>query len=293
MEWGVRRFCRPDFRIYDEGMTPVFEKSLVPRFFALIPCAGQGSRAVADLPVGEPGQLPPKQYQPIAGLPMVEHTLNAFAQVARINSCLVVVAPGDNFFSAQADAGYQVVPCGGASRAVSVLNGLEQLAVSGGEPDDWVLVHDAARCLITPALINGLIDICQSDPVGGLLAQPLPDTLKQAQDGRVLATLDRSDKWLAQTPQMFRLGALMQALKMALNLGDTVTDEASAMEAFGLSPRLVRGSAHNFKVTWPEDFLLAEALIKSRKKPPARKAAAAKKPAKAADPDKPPSNEPL
>ena len=274
-------------------MAAAFEKSLVPRFFALIPCAGQGSRAVLGPSAGEPAQILPKQYQPIAGLPMVQHTLNAFAQVARIQSCLVVVAPGDLFFSAQADAGYRVLPCGGGSRAASVLNGLEQLAGSGGEPDDWVLVHDAARCLITPALINSLIDICQSDPVGGLLAQPLPDTLKQGQDGRVLSTLDRSGKWLAQTPQMFRLGALTQALKMAQNLGDTVTDEASAMEAFGLSPRLVRGSAHNFKVTWPEDFVLAEALIKSRKKPAARKAAAAKKSAKAANPDQTLSHEPL
>ena len=156
-----------------------------------------------------------------------------------------------------------------------------------------MLVHDAARCLITPDLINSLIDSCQSDPVGGLLAQPLPDTLKQGQDGRVMATLDRSGKWLAQTPQMFRLGALTQALKMAQTLGDTMTDEASAMEAFGLSPRLVRGSAHNFKVTYPEDFVLAEALITSRKKPPARKAAAAaKKPAKAANPDQASSHEP-
>jgi 2-C-methyl-D-erythritol 4-phosphate cytidylyltransferase len=234
-----------------------------------------------------------KQYQPIAGLPMVQHTIHAVAQVARIEASLVVVAPGDPFLSAQADAGYQVVPCGGASRAASVLNGLEHLAGSGGEPDDWVLVHDAARCLITPDLINQLIDTCQSDPVGGLLAQPLPDTLKQGQEGRVLGTLDRSGKWLAQTPQMFRLGALTQALKMAQNLGDAVTDEASAMEALGLSPRLVRGSAHNFKVTFPEDFVLAEALIKSRKKPAARKAAAARKPAMAANADPAPPHEPV
>ena len=242
----------------------------------------------------EPGALLPKQYQSIAGQPMVQHTLQAFAAVVRIDSCLVVVAPGDLFFNGQTDAAYQIAPCGGSSRAASVLNGLERLAGDGALPDDWVLVHDAARCLITPDLINSLIDSCQSDPVGGLLAQPLPDTLKQGQDGRVLATLDRSGKWLAQTPQMFRLGALTQALKMAQTLGDTMTDEASAMEAFGLSPRLVRGSAHNFKVTYPEDFVLAEALITSRKKPPVRKAAAAaKKPAKAEAPDQATSHEPV
>jgi 2-C-methyl-D-erythritol 4-phosphate cytidylyltransferase len=259
-------------------MTAVFEKSLIPRFFALIPCAGQGSRAVAGSSAGESGQMLPKQYQPIAGLPMVQHTLNAFTQVARIQLSLVVVAPGDLFFNLLGDEGYQAMPCGGATRAVSVLNGLIQLAGRGAAPDDWVLVHDAARCLVTPDLINSLIDSCQSDPVGGLLAQPLSDTLKQGQDGRVLGTLDRTDKWLAQTPQMFRLGALIQALKMAQNLGDSVTDEASAMEVFGLSPRLVRGSAHNFKVTYPEDFVLAEALIKSRTsaKKRARKPAAQK-----------------
>lgn len=259
-------------------MTTNRAKSLIPRFFALIPCAGQGNRALGDNARQMAGAQLPKQYQPIAGLPMVQHTLAAFAAVPRINVCLVVVAPGDVFFGEEASSTYDVAPCGGASRAASVLNGLGQLASAGAEPDDWVLVHDAARCLITPALINELIDACHSDPVGGLLAQPLPDTLKQGQDDRVLSTVERADKWLAQTPQMFRLGALMQALKMAETLGETVTDEASAMEAAGLHPKLVRGSAHNFKVTYPEDFVLAEALIKSRTKPRARKPAAAKAP---------------
>jgi 2-C-methyl-D-erythritol 4-phosphate cytidylyltransferase len=253
-------------------------KSLVPRFFALIPCAGQGTRAMAEGAVQGAGGPLPKQYQPIAGMPMVQHTLQAFAQVPRIASCLVVIAPDDNFFSREPAAGYEVAPCGGASRAASVLNGLDQLASAGAEPDDWVLVHDAARCLITAPLIEQLIDACRCDPVGGLLAQPVPDTLKQGQDGRVSATVARADKWLAQTPQMFRLGALTQALKMAVTLGEAVTDEASAMEAAGLAPQLVRGSAQNFKVTYPEDFVLAEALIKSRTppKPRARKAASPK-----------------
>ncbi|MFN3571208.1 MAG: 2-C-methyl-D-erythritol 4-phosphate cytidylyltransferase [Polaromonas sp.] len=253
-------------------MTPPAPKSLIPRFFALIPCAGQGTRAMAD---GAKNGSLPKQYQPIAGVPMAMHTLKAFAAVPRIASCLVVVAPGDAFLQALAPAGVEVAPCGGDSRAASVLAGLEQLAASGAEADDWVLVHDAARCLITGALIDQLIDACHSDPVGGLLAQPVPDTLKQGQDGRVVATVSREDKWQAQTPQMFRLGALTQALKMAVTLGEAVTDEASAMEAAGLAPQLVRGSAHNFKVTYPEDFVLAEALINSRTpaKPRVRKAA--------------------
>ncbi len=255
-------------------MTPPAPKSLIPRFFALIPCAGQGTRASGDTTT-HPGL--PKQYQPIAGVPMVLHTLKAFAEVPRITSSLVVVAPGDSFFDGQALAGVAVAPCGGDSRAASVLGGLEQLAASGAEADDWVLVHDAARCLVTPQLIDSLIDACHCDPVGGLLAQPVPDTLKQAQDGRVVATVPREQKWQAQTPQMFRLGALTQALKMAVTLEEAVTDEASAMEAAGLAPQLVRGSAHNFKVTWPEDFVLAEALIKSRTPaaPRVRKTAAA------------------
>lgn len=218
----------------------------------------------------------PKQYRLIAGVPMVQHTLKAFSEVARIESCLVVIAPDDGFFSGRRTPGYEVAACGGASRAASVLNGLNCLSDEGAEPDDWVLVHDAARCLITTDLINHLIDACHSDPVGGLLAQPVPDTLKHGRDGRVMASADRADQWLAQTPQMFRLGVLMQALKMTETLGETVTDEASAMEAAGLSPKLVRGNAHNFKVTYPEDFVLAEALIKSRNKPPSRKTSGAK-----------------
>ena len=267
-------------------MTLAAPKSLIPRFFSLIPCAGLGTRAVGDAQQA----LLPKQYQPIAGVPMVIHTLKAFAQVARIASCLVVVAPGDSFFEDQTPAGVEVAACGGDNRAASVLGGLEQLTASGAEADDWVLVHDAARCLITAALIDQLIDACHSDPVGGLLAQPVPDTLKQGQDGRVVATVSREEKWQAQTPQMFRLGALTQALKMAVALGEAVTDEASAMEAAGLAPKLVRGSAHNFKVTYPDDFVLAEALITQRTpvKPRIRKTAAIK-----TVPATPVTNEPL
>jgi 2-C-methyl-D-erythritol 4-phosphate cytidylyltransferase len=118
--------------------------------------------------------------------------------------------------------------------------------------------------LITPVQINQLIDACQHDEVGGLLAHKLPDTLKCELNGRVAATLDRSDKWLAQTPQMFRIGTLTQALDGAESGGRAVTDESSAIEALGLAPRLVPGSAQNFKVTYPEDFALAEAILLNR-----------------------------
>lgn len=217
----------------------------------MIPCAGTGARSGAD---------GPKQYQLLAGRPLVRYTLSAFAGVARVHQTLLVVAPDDAFFD-DADESIFIAPCGGPTRASSVFNGLTHLLTQGADADDWVLVHDAARCLITPAQINALIDACCCDPVGGLLAHKLPDTLKREVNGRVAATLDRSDKWLAQTPQMFRLGALRAAL---LQAGDHVTDEASAMEAVGLQPLLVPGSAQNLKVTYPEDFELAEAVLVAR-----------------------------
>lgn len=191
---------------------------------------------------------------------MVLHTLAAFFSVPRLAATLVVVSAGDRFFES-VDATFLVAACGGSTRAASVFNGLSALLEQGAEPTDWVLVHDAARCLITPQQINTLIDACADDPVGGLLALKLPDTLKSEVGGRVSATVDRHDKWLAQTPQMFRIGALQQALQAA---GDAVTDESSALEFVGQQPLLVEGSAQNFKVTYPQDFALAEAVLRSR-----------------------------
>ena len=223
------------------------------RFFALIPCAGHGIRA---------GTSGPKQYEPIAGKPMVMHTLAAFAAVKRIARTLVVVAQGDGFFSRNF-APVTAAACGGETRAISVANGLHELRKLGADSRDWVLVHDAARCLITPELIDSLIDACQEDDVGGLLAQKLTDTLKTDKGGRVEETLSRDDKWLAQTPQMFRIGRLLEALEQA---GDDVTDEAGAMEAIGERPLLVAGGSQNFKVTYPDDFALAEAVLKGRQR---------------------------
>ncbi|MDB5816424.1 MAG: 2-C-methyl-D-erythritol 4-phosphate cytidylyltransferase [Rhizobacter sp.] len=150
---------------------------------------------------------------------------------------------------------------GGATRAQTVANGLKVLVERGARPIDWVLVHDAARCLVRPEWIDALIDACLDDEVGGLLAMPLPDTLKSEHEGRVLATLDRKGKWAAQTPQMFRLGMLADALAAA---GASITDEASAIEAAGHAPKLVPGSLENFKITWPADFALAERLLRTR-----------------------------
>ena len=235
------------------------KESSAPRLWALIPCAGTGTRA---------GTALPKQYQRVAGQQMVMHTLAAFAATPGIDNIVVVVAPGDGFFDdlsatlAAFNATVRVAYCGGNTRAESVFNGLNYVLTLAGRPEDWVLVHDAARCLITPAQITSLIDACQGDEVGGLLAHRLADTLKSEVSARVAGTVDRSDKWLAQTPQMFRIGALQAALG---EVGMAVTDESSAMEVMGLKPKLVPGSAQNFKVTYPEDFALAEAVILSRR----------------------------
>ena len=236
--------------------------SVPGNFWALLPCAGVGARAVSA-PAASPGL--PKQYQPVAGQPMVLHTLAAFAGVARLRGTLVAVASGDRFLQAYASPSFFTVDCGGPTRADTVVGGLGALLERGAQANDWVLVHDAARCLVTSAQIDGLIDACAHDGVGGLLAHKLADTLKTAISGpggiRVASTVDRADKWLAQTPQMFRIGALRAALE---HVGSSATDEASAMEAMGLHPRLVPGSALNFKVTYPEDFLLAQAVLAQR-----------------------------
>lgn len=225
------------------------------RFWALVPCAGQGTRAATAVP---------KQYHPVAGRALVLHTLAAFAGVARLAHSLVLLASGDAWFARldpMAMPGCTGVECGAATRAGTVRNGLAALRQRGAHDDDWVLVHDAARCLVTPALVDRLIDACRDDAVGGLLAVPVSDTIKRAADGRVAQTVDRSIYWLAQTPQMFRLGMLAKALQDA---DASVTDEASAIEALGMQPRLVEGDRANFKVTVAQDFAMAEAILQAR-----------------------------
>ena len=227
----------------------------VCRFWGLIPCAGRGTRT---------GLESPKQYHPVAGRALVLHTLAAFAAVARLSHTLVLLAPADDAFQGldlSVTRACSAIPCGAQTRAGTVTNGLSALRARGARDRDWVLVHDAARCLITPALIDRLIDACVGDAVGGLLAVPVSDTVKLARGERVAHTVDRSVYWLAQTPQMFRLGDLARALAAA---GNAVTDESSAIEAIGLSPRLVEGERANFKVTVAQDFTMAEALLQAR-----------------------------
>jgi 2-C-methyl-D-erythritol 4-phosphate cytidylyltransferase len=231
-------------------------KAPAPRYFALVPCAGAGVRA---------GAAGPKQYVRIAGRPMVGHTLDALMRVERLHATLVVLAPDDELFDRvlpdAAGVRLWIGRRGGASRAATVAGGLEELRIRGALEHDWVLVHDAARCLVRPEWVDRLIDACIDDEVGGLLALPLADTLKVARQGRVEATLSRAGKWGAQTPQMFRIGTLQRALAQ---VGESVTDDSNAVEAIGLAPRLVEGDSSNIKVTWPADFAIAEALIAAR-----------------------------
>lgn len=232
------------------------------RLFAVIPCAGVGQRA---------GSAIPKQYQSVAGKSLLQHALGGFDACPEFAQTLVALAPDDPYFDPRrfANLRFAVRRCGGASRHETVLNALHTLPEFGARDNDWVLVHDAARPGITPELIRRLVLAVRDDPVGGLLALPVADTVKRgapASDGkgtRVAGTEPREGLWLAQTPQMFRIGLLREVLREALHSGMPVTDEASAIEARGLQPVLVRGSLRNFKVTYPDDFALAEALLRS------------------------------
>jgi len=219
-------------------------------FYALVPAAGCGIRMGCELP---------KQYLPLAGQPVIFHALNTLCGNAQIRTVFVVLSPEDKLFNSYdwSRFGVKLQPlfCGGATRAESVLNGLLAAEL---QAQDWVLVHDAVRPCLTQAHLDKLIGEAGDDSVGGLLAVPLADTLKRADaEGRVLRTEDREQLWQAQTPQMFRAGLLARALQQC----PQVTDEASAVEALGLQPKLVLSDATNFKVTYPQDLLLAELLL--------------------------------
>ncbi len=219
----------------------------------------------------------PKQYLTVGGRPLISHSIDVFASSPRIDGLVVVVAPSDLRIEelveqANPDSRVTVVREGGATRADSVFNGLAALAGIAYD-DDWVLVHDAARCGITSELLDRLIDAVGDDPVGGLLALPVDDTLKREDatgaDVRsgiatVATTVDRGGLWRAQTPQMFRYRMLVDALVSAQATGIAVTDESSAVEALGRRVMLVRGSPSNFKVTTPDDLAMMELLLRDR-----------------------------
>ena len=223
-------------------------------FHALVPAAGFGARM---------GNESPKQYLSLAGQPMIFHALATLCACAEISTVFVVLSPEDTQFQQYDFSRFgeklQPLYCGGATRAESVLNGLLAAEL---EPDDWVLVHDAARPCLTQDHLHKLINELRDDAVGGLLAVPVADTLKRADAaGRVLRTESREQLWQAQTPQMFRAGLLAHALQQCKN----VTDDASAIEALGYQPKLVECEPTNFKVTYPPDLLLAELLLNQQR----------------------------
>ncbi|NNM69939.1 MAG: 2-C-methyl-D-erythritol 4-phosphate cytidylyltransferase [Gallionella sp.] len=224
-------------------------------FHALVPAAGFGARM---------GHESPKQYLPLAGRPMIFHALATLCACEQISTVFVVLSPEDTQFQlydvSRFGSKLQPLYCGGATRAESVLSGLLAAEL---EPDDWVLVHDAARPCLTLDYLHKLIDELRDDAVGGLLAVPVADTLKRADAaGRVLRTESREQLWQAQTPQMFRAGLLARALQQ----DKEVTDDASAIEALGYQPKLVACEPTNFKVTYPQDRLLAELLLNQKNK---------------------------
>lgn len=232
--------------------------SSFPQIIAIVPAGGVGLRA---------GTGYPKQYRALRGDSMLRWAVRALLADARIDQVRVAVAPDDHRAAeALRDLPRTVWrPCGGETRAATVLGALRDAAL---DPDVWVLVHDAARPGLPADALGRLIDACLESGEGGLLAERVADTVKREQAGalperntRVAASVDREGLWLAQTPQMFRAGALQAALEAAADVA-TVTDEASAMERAGHRPLLVPGSIRNFKVTWPEHFELMEQLLK-------------------------------
>lgn len=239
------------------------------RCHALLPTAGSGSRLGGELP---------KQFQQLAGKPMFSYALEAFMDSTEIDSIWIGVSPSfinNPILQTIANrADIHVVPTGGPSRQETVRNTLAAMIKSGIPEDDWILVHDAARPGITTTLINKLITSVQASDAGGILAVPLADTLKQADlDSAIAGNLPHSERtiprerlWQAQTPQMFGLKQLHDALESAIRLEADVTDEASAIELAGAKPLLIEGAARNFKVTHPADWELMQLLLSSSAK---------------------------
>jgi 2-C-methyl-D-erythritol 4-phosphate cytidylyltransferase len=227
-----------------------------PRYFALIPAAGIGARV---------GTSCPKQYLPLAGKAMLLHSLDTFAASPLISHIYVIVSADDPYISPlmaevpQLAERVTIIRAGAATRQETVRNGLQKLR-EYIDDDDWVLVHDAARPGLDAELLKQLMQVLRDDAVGGLLALPVVDTVKRSIGDTAQETVPRADLWTAQTPQMFRYQLLLSALKQApLHL---ITDDASAIEMLGLHPKLVPGSPRNFKITLPQDMLMAEQLLK-------------------------------
>ena len=226
--------------------------------WAIVPAAGVGSRMATHN-----RQSAPKQYLPLLGRAVISHSLGKLLAVPEIDSVTVAIGAEDGYWQSLPEAvDPRITPVvGGQQRMQSVLNALESLAASD---DDWVLVHDAVRPCVGVVDIQRLISALADDPVGGLLASPVDNTIKKINtEQRVLATVDRDELCNALTPQMFRYGELLKALKRAADEGLPVTDEASAIELAGLQPRIVMGDKFNIKITHEGDLALAEMLLRS------------------------------
>ena len=227
-----------------------------PRFWAVVPAAGIGTRMGGEVP---------KQYLSLLGRPIIAHTLARLCNHPRISGVMVALAADDRWWPEIRTqfARPPLVTAGGDERCDSVLNSLDALT-KHASIEDWVLVHDAVRPCLRNEDIDRLMDQLWSDEIGGLLAMPVKDTMKRADgDGRISETVSRESLWHAQTPQMVRLGALRDAIRRCVDAGRKVTDEAQAMELTGARPRLVQGHADNIKITQPEDLKLAEIFLTS------------------------------
>ncbi len=222
-------------------------------FHVIIPAAGVGARMENVLP---------KQYLPLAGKPIVSHIIQTFFNNSRIASIHLALSPQDAFwrsFTLNPESRLHIHYTGGDSRSETVLNTLKVMEVAD---NDWVLVHDAARPGLTTNTLNRLLDTLGDDEVGGLLAMPVADTVKKSNELNLIEkTISRQNLWQAQTPQMFRYQALKRALSEFVG---TPTDEAEAMEALGLSPKLVHGELSNLKVTYPQDLALLEMIFEKQ-----------------------------
>jgi 2-C-methyl-D-erythritol 4-phosphate cytidylyltransferase len=228
---------------------------LMPKIFALVPAAGQGTRM---------GDALPKQYLPLAGRPMMFYSLEVLASVERIAHVIAVLSPLDRHWGAYDWSAFpdkiEAMFAGGANRGASVANALAALEGRAAK-DDWILVHDAARPCIQRELVDQFLDEVGDDPIGGLLAMPLAETLKRAEESqRVSETIARGGLWRAQTPQMFRYDLLRRGLARRPD----ATDESQAVEALGHGPRLVQGENSNLKVTFAEDLPIAEMILAQR-----------------------------
>lgn len=217
--------------------------------WAVVPAAGVGKRMQADRP---------KQYLPLAGKTVIEHTLSRLVQSGAFQAVAVAISVEDPYWPELKISQHpQVITApGGKERADSVLSALKALQGQADE-NDWVLVHDAARPCLTSDDIHNLIATLKDDTVGGILALSSHDTLKQVDGHNIAATVDRSHIWRALTPQMFRYGMLRDALQDAEG-NPAITDEASALELLGLKPKIVEGRPDNIKITRPEDLALAQ-----------------------------------